>query len=119
MTYFKPEEFRCKCGKCDGGVMDNTFLQLLTKAREIAKTPFVITSGFRCVAHNKAVGGKPASAHLEGRAVDISYKNSQAAFKILKALLEAGFTRIGHSQKGRFFHVDNSPNLPKEVFFDY
>lgn len=22
MNYFKPEEFKCKCGKCDGGSMD-------------------------------------------------------------------------------------------------
>lgn len=99
--------------------MDNTFLQMLDDARGKAGVPFVITSGFRCSAHNKAVGGKATSAHLEGRAADISYKSSSAAFHILKALLEAGFTRIGHNPKHKFFHVDNSPNLPKEVFFDY
>lgn len=119
MRYFKHEEFRCKCGKCSGGAMDGTLLKMLDDAREKAKTPFVITSGFRCSAHNKAVGGSPVSAHLEGRAVDISYKNSQAAFAILKALLEAGFLRIGHNPKSKFFHVDNSPKLPQGVFFDY
>ena len=30
-----------------------------------------ITSGFRCVALNKAVGGAPSSAHIDGRAGDI------------------------------------------------
>lgn len=119
MKHFKLDEFKCKCGKCDGGVMDNTFLQMLDDARSKAGVPFVITSGFRCSAHNKAVGGKATSAHLEGRAADISYKSSSAAFRILKALLEAGFTRIGHNPKHKFFHVDSSPNLPKEVFFDY
>lgn len=119
MSFFKPSEFKCKCGKCDGGVMDAAFLSKLERARAIADTPFVINSGFRCPAHNKAVGGKPASAHLEGRAVDIAYKDSNKAFLIIKGLLEAGFTRIGYNTKHKFIHVDSSPNLVKQVFFDY
>ena len=119
MSFFKPQEFKCKCGKCDGGVMDAAFLSKLERARVQANTPFVITSGFRCPAHNKAVGGKPASAHLEGKAVDISYKDSNKAFLILKALIDAGFNRIGHNPKHKFFHVDTSERLLQNLFFDY
>lgn len=110
------EEFKCKCGKCDGGVMDDAFIQKLRKARAIANTPFVINSGFRCLAHNKAVGGAPASTHLEGRAADIAFKDSSKCFIILKALLEAGFTSIGYNSKKKFIHVDNRPQM---AFFPY
>lgn len=116
MSYFKPEEFKCKCGKCDGGVMDNAFIKQLEKARAIANTPFVINSGFRCLAHNKAVGGKAASTHLEGRAADIAFKDSNKAFIILKALMEAGFTSIGYNGAKSFIHVDNRPQM---AFFKY
>lgn len=119
MNYFKPEEFKCKCGKCDGGSMDAAFVEKLNQARHLAQIPFVITSAFRCEQHNKNVGGKPNSAHLRGKAVDLKFKDSQSAFKILQALISVGFNRVGYNQKNSFFHVDNDSTLPQNVFFDY
>lgn len=119
MKYFKLEEFKCKCGKCDGGTMDPGTLARLDEARDLANTPFVVTSGYRCVAHNKAVGGKPNSAHTRGLAVDIKFSNGVQAFAILHALLAVGFVRVGYNQKHGFFHVDSDPTLPQNVFFDY
>ncbi len=119
MDYFKPEEFKCKCGKCDGGKMDSDFVFTLNKARHLAQTAFVITSAYRCDAHNKAVGGKPDSAHLRGKAVDIKFASSAQSFKIAQALFAAGFNRIGYNQKHSFFHVDNDSSLPQNVFFNY
>lgn len=119
MDYFKPEEFKCKCGKCDGGKMDAVFVDKLNQARYLAQVPFVITSAYRCAVHNKAVGGKPNSAHLRGLAVDIKFNNSVQAFAILHSLLVAGFLRVGYNQKHGFFHVDSDPTLPQKVFFDY
>ncbi len=119
MDYFKPEEFKCKCSKCDGGKMDADFVDKLNKARYLAQTAFVITSAYRCEAHNKAVGGKPDSAHLRGKAVDIKFASSAQSFKIAQALFAAGFNRIGYNQKHSFFHVDNDGSLPQNVFFNY
>lgn len=34
MNYFKPEEFKCKCGKCDGGSMDAALVSKLNEARK-------------------------------------------------------------------------------------
>lgn len=119
MNYFKPEEFKCKCGKCDGGKMNDDFIDLLNKARHAAQTAFVITSGYRCEAHNKAVRGEPNSAHTRGFAVDIKFSNGVQAFAILHALLAVGFVRVGYNQKHGFFHVDSDPTLPQSVFFDY
>jgi uncharacterized protein YcbK (DUF882 family) len=119
MNYFKPEDFKCKCGQCDGGSMDAVFLEDLFKARELAQTPYVITSAYRCKEHNRKVGGKENSAHLRGRAVDIKLPTSQSAFKVIKSLMDVGFVRIGYNSKYHFVHVDNDPTLPQGVFFDY
>lgn len=119
MNYFKPEEFKCKCGTCNGGKMDADFLAKLNAAREKAGVPFVITSGYRCIPHNAAVGGKPNSAHTRGLAVDIKFSSGSQAFAILQSLLAAGFVRIGYNQRHSFFHVDSDPSLPQKVFFDY
>lgn len=117
---FKETDFACKCG-CGKGYADMKpdLLRMLFDARTLASTPFVISSAYRCEAHNKKSGGKPNSAHLRGYAVDIKAPNSQAAFKILTALLEVGFVRIGWNKTYNFFHVDCDPSLPQEVFFDY
>lgn len=90
IKYFREEEFKCKC--CGKVVIDYQFVKMLDQARELAGTPFVITSGFRCPNHNKAVGGVSNSSHTLGLGVDISVNNSNR-FRILSALVVAGFTR--------------------------
>ena len=119
MNYFKPEEFRCKCGKCDGGSMDAALVKNLNEARRLAQVPFVITSAYRCKTHNKAIGGAENSAHTRGHAVDIRIPTSGIAYHVIKSLLDVGFTRIGYNSKHSFIHVDNDPSLPPNVFFDY
>lgn len=119
MNYFRPEEFKCKCGKCSGGSMDAGLVSKLNEARHLAQVPFNITSAYRCAAHNERVGGKPNSAHLRGLAVDISFKDNTHAFAILQALINVGFVRIGYNQKHSFFHVDADKSLPQKVFFNY
>lgn len=44
---------------------------VLDPLREAYGKPIRITSGFRCPALNKAVGGSPTSDHMLGRAADI------------------------------------------------
>lgn len=118
MRHFKAWEFACKCG-CGENHMDAVFLEMLDKAREYAGTPFIITSGYRCEKYNAHVGGKADSAHLTGHAADIATPNSVIRFKVMKGLLQAGFTRIGYDARRKFLHVDNDPEKPQGVIFDY
>ena len=87
---------------------------MLDDARGIAGIPFTITSGFRTPSHNAYVGGVQAgvnskgSSHLFGYAADIAAPTSRQKYIIVKALLQAGFTRIGIAKT--FIHVDNDTN---------
>lgn len=113
--YFRYEEFECPC--CHENHTDPTLIDLLDEARAIAGIPFIITSGYRCPSHNKAVNGKPRSAHLKGLAADILATSSKRRFLIVHALLKVGFKRIGIHSK--FIHADISPSLPSPTLFLY
>lgn len=117
--YFADHEFDCKCGKCGLGIdqMKPQLLLRLATAREIADCSFVLTSAMRCTAHNAAEGGRPTSSHLTGWAVDVRALSSRKRFKIIKALLQAGFERIGVAKT--FIHADCDPRKPKGVTWLY
>lgn len=55
------------------------------RVREIVGRPILITSGFRCVKLNNAVGGSLTSQHLYAEAIDIrvSGKTASELFQIL------------------------------------
>ena len=71
---FSLKEFECKCGKCKQTIVDANLISLLQKIRDKYKKPVIINSGFRCSAHNKAVGGVANSQHTKGKAADIVIK---------------------------------------------
>ena len=102
MKYFKIEEFEDTEGT--GIFMKKDFLEKIDRAREIADIPFIITSGYRTEETNKRVGGVPNSSHLKGLAADIKCNNSIERIKIVRALILAGFTRIGIAKS--FIHCD-------------
>lgn len=87
----------------------------LDKARELAGVPFVITSGLRTVGENSAIDGAAQnSSHLRGYGCDLRVKNSSERFKILKALLDVGFTRLS-DRYDTHIHADCDPELPQNV----
>ena len=67
---FSRDEFRCPCG-CGGDTADAELLTALELIRSYFDVPVTINSGYRCFAHNIAVGGGARSQHLAGRAADI------------------------------------------------
>ena len=97
--------------------MDVSFLNKLSKARELAAIGFKITSGYRSDDHNAKVGGVPSSSHTIGRAVDIYAPTSTQKYIIINALLQVGFNRIGIAKN--FIHVDDDPNKAEDVIWTY
>ena len=103
-NYFAPDEFKCKCG-CGLDVKQEV-KDRANHARELAGIPFSISSGARCPQHNKNEKGAPDSAHISGEAIDVRTGNdAYKRFKILKALLDAGFTGIDCSHDA-YVHGD-------------
>ena len=117
-NYFSIEEQSCNCG-CDGSVHNQVLLDMLNKARYRADIPFIVSSWYRCKDHNANVGGSATSGHLQGKAVDIKYKNSVDLFKIVSSLVHAGFTRIGINYNKKFVHCDVSVDKLSPVLFTY
>ena len=112
---FVEAEFACPC--CGEVAMDMDFIYRLQRARSIAGIPFHINSGYRCPAHNAAVGGKSDSAHLVGHAAAVRAVTSMERYKVIAALLKAGFTRLGIGHN--FVHVDDDPRKPGYVIWVY
>jgi len=102
--FFHEDEFTCKCG-CGQVLVDPVFLEKLTKARRIAGIPFHISSGFRCAAHNEAVGGTAQSGHKVGKAADIRARTVYDYKRIIFAGLVTGMEGISLG-KG-FAHLDS------------
>lgn len=115
MKYFEKSEFDCKC--CSKNEMSESFMDRLDTARGTAGVPFHINSGYRCLDHNKEVGGKSTSSHLKGLAADINVISSLARFNILRGLILAGFKRIGIGSS--FIHVDEDTEKAQEVTWLY
>ena len=66
---FRDYEFRCNC--CGLLNVKPELLDSLQALRDHVGVPVQVTSGTRCPAHNRAVGGAPGSRHLVGEAADI------------------------------------------------
>lgn len=70
--HFNAREFRCKCGKeHDFQIDDELITKLETLFNMLNCSKIIVTSGFRCVAHDKSVGGSGTGQHTLGKAADI------------------------------------------------
>lgn len=116
MLHFQKKEYTCKCG-CGEGDVNPRLLQMWNKVREMCGFPIVIHSGCRCSMHNRAEGGKDDSEHLTGDAWDVKAISSTTRIKIIKAMLDVGFTRIGVGKT--FIHGGIGLTKPRYVMWLY
>ena len=94
-------EFQCSC--CGQVKIHPKLVEMLQALREKVGKPVIITSGYRCPEHNKAVGGVKSSYHTRGMAADI--KVSGVSVSQIAQLAETiGFNGIGIYPS--FVHVD-------------
>lgn len=112
VEFFSKDEFNCRC--CETSNISANLVLKLDLARELADTPFIITSGYRCPKHNREVGGVKDSAHVLGLAVDIAVPDNIARLNILRGLIIAGFRRIGIGKD--FIHADIDKSKPNNLW---
>ena len=81
---------------------------VLDPLRRIIRSPIIITSGFRCSALNKAIGGVANSWHTKGNAADIKISDEEEAktiFQALQALPSVDTVLFEHSATAIWMHV--------------
>ena len=80
---------------------------ILQPLRDRYGKPITVTSGYRCTALNKAVGGVATSQHLKGEASDIVSDDVKALFNLAKQMVEDGQIEVGQliDEYGRWVHI--------------
>lgn len=109
--HFDSSEFACP--HCKKHIVDPRLVAALEDLRMIAG-PLTINSGYRCEAHNKAIGGEKNSKHTQGIAVDVACPKhvSLRAFYDLARSIPAfddggiGVYPAGRGQNSNFLHLD-------------
>lgn len=120
--HFSRSEFDCK--HCGENLMHDSFIDLMDQLREEYGKPVLISSGYRCPAHNMVVSSTGSDGpHTTGKASDIRVSRKDA-YKLAKLAFMIGFTGIGFQQKGagRFIHLDtlrDAPGQPRPTIWSY
>ena len=106
---FTEAEFRCRCcGELHSGGVPRQLIDILQDVRNHFGQPTMVNSGFRCVRHNRNVGGAANSQHTHGRAADIRVANVDAS-RVQRYLREKYPRSLGIGSMGTFTHVDVRP----------
>jgi uncharacterized protein YcbK (DUF882 family) len=113
---FLRSEYACRCGRCENRISIR-IASAVQGIRDILGAPVRINSGYRCEAHNRAVGGEPNSKHCEGIAADLS---SEAGWRAIyeAALRIPAITGIGVYPSANFVHVDVRPEPARWAYID-
>lgn len=118
--YFSASEFRRCTPPCSIEDMDSGFLAVLDKVRAEAGIPLLLSCAYRSREWDLQRGRSGRSAHCMGMAVDIVCNQSQTRYKILRAAIACGITRIGIGST--FIHIDTGDRtgqLPPQVVWHY
>lgn len=109
---FSLKEFDCRCGCAmpkGARVAVSALATQLQILRDDLKKPIIVTSGYRCVAHNYNVGGAARSFHLAGMAADvvvIGISPVQLQVFIKKKIRSAEMAAGGLKAYSSFVHYD-------------
>ena len=68
--------------------------RVLEPLREQVREPVIISSGYRCPALNKAVGGSDTSQHMKGEACDIYVEDVEKLRKWFAILMDGDFDQL-------------------------
>lgn len=81
--------------------------KVLDPLREAWGKPITVTSGYRCAALNKAVGGSATSHHCKGMAADISTGNKVENRRLFQLIIDLGlpFTQLIDEKNFSWVHV--------------
>ncbi|MCI9284321.1 MAG: peptidase M15 [Muribaculaceae bacterium] len=80
--------------------------------------PIAVTSGYRCHALNRAVGGSPTSHHLRGMAADITTGSNADNRRLFQMAIDLGlpFCQLIDERGFSWVHISYDPaNVKRQV----
>ena len=101
--HFAEKEFACRC--CGMVIVSMELVTKLEEMRQAMGKPIIVSSGYRCPRHNRAVGGAINSYHMKGLAADI-HVVGYTAEQLAALAFRFGFDGIGVYRRGNYIHVD-------------
>ncbi len=114
--HFNISEFRCKCGKEHETLNNPELIEKLEKLfTALNCSKIIVTSGYRCTAHDKNVGGSGTGQHTLGNAADICCYGQDGQPISSKVVCckaqDIGFTGIANITAAyQYTHVDVRTN---------
>ena len=99
--------------------LNQLITNILDPLREAYGEPIIVSSGYRCSALNKAVGGATSSQHTLGQAADIHSKsntkeNNKKIFDLIKSL-KLPFDQLINEYNYKWVHVSYSPRNRRQI----
>ena len=134
--HFKVCEFQCKCSGKHDFQLDSALVDKLEKLYTVLNCSAInVSSGYRCVQHDKAVGGSGTGQHTLGKAADICCYGQDGkpivSYLVCCAAEDVGLSGIARINDS-YTHVDvrschwygdetkgNSYCIPCSSFYDY
>ena len=109
---FDSEEFVCPC--CGKANIATNLIIKLQQLRDDIGEPIYITSGYRCKAYNKKIGGYSKSPHLKGLAADIQIKDMSKQWTLVYIVNKLEDIRLGIYPN--HLHIDIVPPNPSKYW---
>lgn len=99
--------------------LNQLITNILDPLREAWGNPIIVSSGYRCSALNKAVGGASTSQHLLGQAADIhtksnSREDNKKLFELIKSL-KLPYDQLINEYNYKWIHVSYSPRHRRQI----
>ncbi len=87
----------------------------LDQVCDLLAKPVLLVSGYRCPDLNAAMGGKPTSSHVSGRAVDFICRDFGSPQEICQKIVKSGIKFDQLIQEGEWVHISFDPQMRNQV----
>jgi hypothetical protein len=93
----------------------NTAARMEEVRRLLGDRVITVSSGYRCPALNRAVGGARTSAHLTGHAVDFNCYGFGTSQAVCRAIARSGVAFDQLIEEGTWTHISFDPRMRRQV----